>query len=295
MCPQCPEVVCPRCPNCPPFAVCQVVNGVDNCTAAARPLSHDSGAGDDETTPSRGPPGAGDAAPVPAPGAAHGATAATGAGTTPRTSSASGSAPQPKLVSGLQGGAAVAAKTRASSAAVEARIPLSAPVESSEITRQEFVEEAQATLAHILQVPVSRVHVDFEAVDRTVVVSIDDASDAGHITAVLTEAFKNGALDFGDQGVATGLSIGTTVNQPAPIDVSNPLDEEYDEDFDSRERMLWLSAVVPVSVLVVLSIAANVILVTHYSKMLKGARFTIRSPSSAGDAQLYRATPIPAL
>jgi len=189
----------------------------------------------------------------------------------------------------------VSAKTRASTTMLEARIPLSEAQVDSEISREQFVEETESTLANVLQLPVSRVHVDFEAADRTLVVHIDDGSDAGHVTALLTEAFKHGALDFGDHGTATGLSIGTSSSEPRPIDVSDSVDEEYDEDLDSRERMLWLAAVVPVSILVVLSIAANVVLITHYSRMLKGARFTIRSPSSQANTQLYRATPMPAL
>jgi hypothetical protein len=299
ICPACPKVVCPRCPNCPPFAVCQTVNGVDNCTAAARPLSHSgSSSSGDETTPSRGSPSSGDSAPVPsASGASSSATSAgTSQGTAPSPVSASGGAPQPQLLSGLkQGGGAVSAKTRASTTTLEARIPLSEAQVDSEISREQFVEETESTLANVLQLPVSRVHVDFEAADRTLVVHIDDGSDAGHVTALLTEAFKHGALDFGDHGTATGLSIGTSSSEPRPIDVSDSVDEEYDEDLDSRERMLWLAAVVPVSILVVLSIAANVVLITHYSRMLKGARFTIRSPSSQANTQLYRATPMPAL
>ena len=48
----------------------------------------------------------------------------------------------------------------------------------------------------------------------------------------------------------------------------------YTEDNDSRERVLWMAAVLPASILLVLSIATNVVVVGHYSKVAKQARFT---------------------
>jgi hypothetical protein len=188
-----------------------------------------------------------------------------------------------------------ASSKRVAASEIEATISLSDSVEAQEVSetqRQIFVDQAESILANALQMPVSHIHVSFEAEDRTLRVHIDGESDAGDARSRLSEAFKNGALDFGEQGVATGLAINEVSRQPSPIEVADASNEEFDEDLDSRERMLWLSAVVPVSVLLVLSIAANVVLITHYSRMLKGARFQIRS-SSAGD--VYRATPMPAL
>jgi len=188
-----------------------------------------------------------------------------------------------------------ASAKRVATSELEATISLSESVEShefSETQRQSFVDQAESILANALQMPVSSIHVNFEAEDHTLRVHIDGDGNTGNARSRLSEAFQNGALDFGEQGAATGLTINEVSRQPAPVEVSDPSDEEFDEDLDSRERLLWLSAVVPVSVLLVLSIAANVVLVTHYSRMLKGARFQFRS-SSAGD--VYRSTPMPAL
>jgi len=46
--------------------------------------------------------------------------------------------------------------------------------------------------------------------------------------------------------------------------------EEFEADSDSRERVLWLSAVIPMSVLVILSIAANFVFISHYGSLVKG-------------------------
>jgi len=47
----------------------------------------------------------------------------------------------------------------------------------------------------------------------------------------------------------------------------------YTEDNDSRERVLWMAAVLPASILLVASIATNVVVIGHYSKVAKQARF----------------------
>lgn len=293
ICPMCPKVVCPRCASCPPFSVCQDVNGVNNCTNAASALSVEQPSGS-EITPSGSP---GMTAPAAAPGFSSDASAATpaGSGTPPAPTPGTPPGPVPAVAYSTISASTAASAKRVATSELEATISLSESVEShefSETQRQSFVDQAESILANALQMPVSSIHVNFEAEDHTLRVHIDGDGNTGNARSRLSEAFQNGALDFGEQGAATGLTINEVSRQPAPVEVSDPSDEEFDEDLDSRERLLWLSAVVPVSVLLVLSIAANVVLVTHYSRMLKGARFQFRS-SSAGD--VYRSTPMPAL
>jgi len=237
-------------------------------------------------------------APVPAPGFSSPALAAGPAGSSGTSASvaASGAAPTPQVASALQQGAtAVSASKRVAMTELQATIALSDPIDVQDLSptlRQSFVEQAESMLANTMQMPVSRVHVSYEAEDRTLRVLIDGQSESSNARARLSDAFQSGALDFGEQGVATSLTINEVQSQPSPIEMGTSSDDEFDQDFDSRERTLWLSAVVPVSVLLVFSIAANVVLITHYSRMLKGARFQFRS-SSSGD--VYRSTPMPAL
>jgi len=50
--------------------------------------------------------------------------------------------------------------------------------------------------------------------------------------------------------------------------------EYYETDADSRERVLWLAAVLPIAVLLVLSVAVNVVVIQYYTRLVKSVRFS---------------------
>lgn len=123
------------------------------------------------------------------------------------------------------------------------------------------------------------------SVDAVVITSIEgEAEDKTSVSFVLKMDGENQSItqvqerldsivgqSFNEYVVYSVSELAASAAQPGYTST----DAEYEEaEADSRERVLWLAAVLPISVLLVLSIAVNVGVIGYYTRLVKGARFS---------------------
>jgi len=155
------------------------------------------------------------------------------------------------------------------SMAVEARVVLEEALRDlSSEQYHDMLHGVETVVATILGIPVESVSVGMEADEKTLIILVQ-GEDHSRVTATLTEAYSSGNLVFGDAGRAARITVEIKSNDEPVHTLVEPT-EEFEADSDSRERVLWLSAVIPMSVLVILSIAANFVFISHYGSLVKG-------------------------
>jgi hypothetical protein len=239
-CPQCPILNCPAC-NCPPYRVCQIIGGFDNCTGVVGGFRRS--AGDEtapaETTPSLPPPV------FKSPGSVS--RLATGAASTFN-----------KQVQNRLASLTEAQKTFDEYKVYNVSLidtknldgKMTVGVDYSAISASKdqyelFKSEARDYLAKSSQVPTTSVQVQ----------SVE--AQAGR--TVVSFHIKSTEAEIEDEPTA-------------PLDMIDA--EYYETDADSRERVLWLAAVLPIAVLLVLSVAVNVVVIQYYTRLVKSVRFS---------------------
>jgi hypothetical protein len=151
---------------------------------------------------------------------------------------------------------------------------LSEPVDSG-LSSEEYhtlLEEVETVIAGLLSIPIGDVNVGMEADAQTLIVEVT-ANDVGQITDLLTSAYTSGDLEFANLRVARLVVESKSIDDGVPIHTIPAVGDEaeYDTDTEARERILWLSAVLPMSVLVIFSVAMNFVFVSHYGSLVKGA------------------------
>jgi len=155
------------------------------------------------------------------------------------------------------------------SMAVEARVVLEEALgELSSEQYHDMLQSVETVVATLLNIPVGSVSVGMEADEKTLIILVQ-GEDHSRVTATLTEAYSAGHLVFGDAGRAARITV-EVKSTDEPVHTLAESNEEFEADSDSRERVLWLSAVIPMSVLVILSIAANFVFISHYGSLVKG-------------------------
>jgi len=153
--------------------------------------------------------------------------------------------------------------------AVEARVVLEEALgELSSEQYHDMLQSVETVVATLLNIPVGSVSVGMEADEKTLIILVQ-GEDHSRVTATLTEAYSAGHLVFGDAGRAARITV-EVKSTDEPVHTLAESNEEFEADSDSRERVLWLSAVIPMSVLVILSIAANFVFISHYGSLVKG-------------------------
>jgi len=153
--------------------------------------------------------------------------------------------------------------------AVEARVVLEEALgDLSAEQYHDMLHGVETVVATILGIPVESVSVGMEADEKTLIILVQ-GEDHSRVRATLTEAYSSGNLVFGDAGRAARITVEIKSNDEPVHTLVEPT-EEFEADSDSRERVLWLSAVIPMSVLVILSIAANFVFISHYGSLVKG-------------------------
>jgi hypothetical protein len=270
-CPKCPVLSCPVC-NCPPYRVCQIVGGFDNCTFGGRGSGFRSGK--QNVTGARAKDELTLDGPVSSPSIYHAPAPAFDSPAASRKMAGG-------LVHGTDSGsvvASLAAPSALSSSDFKGRVLIG--MQYSEIV-------ASAHLFELFKVDVR----DFLAssakvsVDAVVITSIEgEAEDKTSVSFVLKMDGENQSItqvqerldsivgqSFNEYVVYSVSELAASAAQPGYTST----DAEYEEaEADSRERVLWLAAVLPISVLLVLSIAVNVGVIGYYTRLVKGARFS---------------------
>jgi hypothetical protein len=138
-----------------------------------------------------------------------------------------------------------------------------------------FKADARDFLASHTKVSVDAVvivSIEGEAVDKTSVSFVFKMDGENQpITQVQERLNSLVGQNFNEYVVYSISELVASAAQPG----YSTTNAEYEEaEADSRERVLWLAAVLPISVLLVLSIAVNVGVIGYYTRLVKGARFS---------------------